>query len=117
MDGLAISWLFRCMFFAFIAGAWAYGMRNDHGHWTRWYGFAAASYLAVVPMWQIIEAPHAPPITFSTPLMWAIGAAWGAAGALMLIAFKAIRDSCLDTGTREQLRAITNGEDEGINAA
>ena len=118
MDGLAISWLFRGLFFAFVAGAWAFGLRNHHTHWARWLGFACAVYLAIVPMWEAVEAPQAPPIVFSQALIWAIGAAWGVVAAFMFITLKAIRDSLLDAGTRQQLRAVINGEDdEGTNAA
>ena len=117
MDGLAISWIFRGLFFAFVAGTWVYGLRNSRSHWTRWYGFSAAIYLALIPIWQVIESPNPPHTVFSDPLIWAIGAAWGVTGGFMLILLKAIRDTCLNAGVRRQLRAITNGKDEGVNAA
>ena len=117
MDGLAISWLFRGLFFAFLAGAWFYGLRDSRRHWLRWYGTSAAGYLCVVPIWQAIESPSTPHTFFSTPLLWAIAAGWGVVGAFMFIALIAIRDSVLDAGTRHKLRAVINGEDEGTNAA
>ena len=121
MDTLAISWMLRGLFFAFIAGAWIYGLRNSRHHWIRWPGFTAALYLGLVPIWQAVESPNAPHTLFSTPLLWAIGAAWGVAGAFMLISLTAIRDAtrtpALDAGTRHKLRVITNGEAEGVDAA
>jgi len=111
-----MSWLFRGLFFAFIAGAWVYSLRNSKSHWTRWYGFSCAMFLAVVPIWQAIERPTSDSFGFSDPLRWAVAAAWGASGAFMLIVLAAIRDSVLDAGTRQKLRVVVNGESEGVNA-
>jgi len=121
MDGLAISWLIRGLVFAFLAGAWSYGLRFSRTHWLRWFGTACSIYLCAIPIWQTIERPRAsliPGDPFSPALLTAIGAGWGVMAGFMLITLIAIRDSALDTGTRHKLRAVLNGEDdEGTNAA